>query len=400
MESKLLKVRWVVILLHIGIAPLAADEWGVDANINQSISYDDNVTMRRDAEGSFIYQVTPVINFFHRTPVSETSASASYGIQHFFDIPVLDTQKHQEYGFDGKYWTEKTTWGLTTSYNISPSRDFAELDSGDYETDSERKNFYISPSVSYRLSSQDTLLFSARYSNTRYSSTELNDNDDKGLDLTWSHEWTKRFRSSLNVFYANYESDGQYRGIPRSIDSDSFGVNLSSSYSLSETWKAFATVGGRVTNTEITRPNQFDEDSSEGFLVDSGVSYLGENLSALLKLTRSLVPSAQGGLNEQSRFSLELDYQATERLSAAMLLSYQETDEEGDLLSEEDTLRERKNLVFQPSISWKLDRDWAVSTSYRYRYQERPVNKRKEDAHSNLIMFSVNYSWPGLSVAR
>lgn len=390
-------------LILFSIAPLHASEWKVNGSIHQAISYDDNVVMREHSEASPIYALTPTLNIAHRTDVSEIKANASYGIQRYFDKTEFD-RENQNYGISGRYSTEDIDWGLRANYSLTPARDTAEQESGDFSTDSDRETYSVSPTISYRLSELDSLLLSAHYTNTDYSEGDndgkafdtpdnLNDYVDKGINLTWSRQWSELYTSSLNVFYSKYKSFSSDGVSPNQTKSDSGGANISLTYFLSEKWELFATVGGRMTKTKGFNGVS---NTSAGYLIDSGVNYTGESVFAEFSIKKSLEPSSQGPLNDQFRINLDLEYKLTERLSLSVLNSYQHTES----VIEEGGGNERRNYTFNPSLNWQVARDWTLSGSYRYRYQKKPIGVAEETAHSNLYMLSVNYNWQGLSIAR
>ncbi|MCK5830869.1 MAG: outer membrane beta-barrel protein [Methylococcales bacterium] len=387
-------------LILTSISPLQAGEWHVKGNIFQSFSYDDNVIMRENPEASTIYALTPTLKVSHQTDVSEITANASYGIQRYFDKTEFN-RENQNYGISGRYSTENIEWAGVASYSLAPARDTAEQESGDFSTDSDRETFFVSPSVSFQLSELDRLTFLAHYTNTSYSTDELDnvessttdslsDYVDKGLNLSWSRQFSELYTGSISIFYSNYKSSDYNREPTNQKESDSGGANISLTYFLSEKWEIFGTVGGRVTNTK--RFNGGSKTSS-GYLIDSGVNYKGEVLFAEFNVKQSLEPSSQGSLNDQFRISFDLEYKITERFSASLLNSYQESESV-------DSSDKRRNYTFNPSLSWKITPDWTLSGSYRYRYQKRPIDGLEETANSNLYMLSVNYIWQGLSVAR
>ena len=471
--EKYLKFTWLILFPLISIFPANAAEWSVDANINQDISYDDNVTMREEEEGSFIYNLTPVVNFSHKTDVSEISANASYGFQHFFDIEALDFRERQRYGVEGEYsLTERMTWGLSADYSIAPGRDSAEEDSGIFGDSTDRTAYSILPSISYKLSEQDNLMLFGGYTDTSYSDPEFdfdrpsefennqlpnkeskdpngdfidlvssrasssiqNDYENIHIGFEWSRLWSERFSSSLRTSYSRYESEritprvkvpvtvpnpsdfesitsdlcgrnNQFTNcvdVPEGFDSvtsNSFDIMVSSRYLLFENWELYGGIGGRFTKTkDNVIHNKDGNDFEPGFLFDVGTIYTGESLSADFSISQSNAPSARNGREEeQFRVSLDLNYIITERLSTALVSSYQESES----ISERGvSTNKRTNFSVQPSVSWRINPDWTVSTSYRYRYQERPIGDVKEEANSNLYMISLNYRWQGLSISR
>ncbi|MEE9336527.1 MAG: hypothetical protein V3U87_00470 [Methylococcaceae bacterium] len=414
-KQRVLRIVWIALLIIINITSSNASEWKVNAGIDQNISYDDNVIMREEPEASLIYKVTPSVNLSHKTDVSNLSAYASYGVQRFFDIEDLN-RNHQHYGIQGEYNTERTTWELDSLYSSAPARNTAGLESGDFETDADRKTFSISPTVSYQLTEQDRLSLSAQYTNTRFevsdseqrllpiicgvktdigavvdSACGLNKYEDVSVRLLWLRQWTERYSSTLNVFYSNYDSSKIF--LDDNTKSDSTGLNISSTYLLYENLELFGTVGYRATKTN----RDSIETDSDGFLFDIGAKYNDINWLAELKVNKSLVPSSQGSLNDQTKVSVDLQYKFTERLYASLLSNYQISES-----VEGQGLNKRTNITFHPTLSWKLNPDWTVSTSYRYRYQERFLRSSgaEEEADSNLYMLSIHYRWQGLNIAR
>ncbi len=390
------QIASILVFTVINTSQVKSDEWKVDADVHQDISYDDNVTMRENAESSGIYRISPTVTLSHKTQVSEVSASATFGLQRFFDLPELD-REDQTYGLAGKYATKNTFWNVTSYYSLTPSRDTAELQSGDFGTDSEMATFYLAPSFTYLLTDRDRLRLSYQYNNTAYSTNNFSDFEDNRINLSWSRVWTERLSTGFDVFYSNYDASNTGRLNANHTISDSFGLNISSSYLLSEKWKLNGKIGGRYTLSEVTPHGGLStEKGSLGFLIDSGIVYTGESLLAKLNIKQSLVPTAQGQLDEQSRFSLGLQYNLSDRLFLVLDTSYQ-TSESVD----ESSSTDRTNYNFSPSINWKLSPDWTLSTDYRFRYQKRAFGSNfDESANSNLYMLSVNYDWQGMSIAR
>lgn len=386
---------------------LDAAEWIVDGIVNQSLSYNDNVRMlSENPEGSVVYNLTPTLNFARKTEVWDVQGRASYGVQHYTDMEELD-QNPQDYGLSTVYRTERSDIGLSASYSIVPSQNFAEQDTGNFATNARRNNLTVTPTYSYRFTELDSLISSASYSKSTYSNpgsgngdtliNSFNDNESKTINVGWQRQWSELFSQSISVFYSNYNSTGQINS-----ESNSYGINLSSSYQLSEEWQFSGTIGGRITDTSIdtviipgllTATNQ---NTSEGFLTDIGVHYKGESLSSNFGLSRSLVPSGQGQLTEQTRVGLDFSYRITERLSSGLTASYRETDSVSDINGRLG--QSRTNILVSPNINWELAQDWLLSASYTYRNQDRKNPDRTAD--SNIFMLTINYNWPGLSISR
>jgi hypothetical protein len=395
-------------------------EWSLKGSLDQSLSYDDNVLMlgknqaSEGSRGSFQYRIIPVITFQHKTDVSEVHADALYGTQIFTDIPELD-QKIQNYGIGGLYKTEKFDWGLTSNLSITPSRNTAVQNGGDFNTNSDMTTWSVSPSVSYKIDDINSLILSPTYSETTFSNpgssppntgnfnNNFNNYDSTNVDLTWQRLWTDRYTSGVSLFYNNYNTQFQANnGRPPTPSSfDSIGVNFSNDYAWSENWKLDGTVGVRHTESNNNNVNS----SSFGFLADTGINYTGESFTSGINFSRSLTPSNQGQLQEQTSVGLNFDYQILERLSASFTTSYQAYDLVNTNQSNNQTTRE--NIIIQPSVKLMLSPDWALAGTYRYRTQDGGAfttstggNTFNGTADSNLFMLSINYNWKGFKLSR
>lgn len=397
-------------------------EWSLKGSVDQSLLYDDNVLMleknqpSRESRGSFQYRIIPVLTFQHKTDVSEIHANALYGTQIYTDIKGLD-QNIQNYGIGGIYKTKRFDWGLAANLSITPSRNTAVQNSGVFNTNSEMTTWSVSPSLSYKIDDINSLILSPTYSETTFtnpgSSTvnsgvfnnNFNNNDSTRIDLTWQRLWTERYTSGVSLFYSNYNTQqlqlGSISGLSTPSSFDSIGINFSNAYLWSEKWKLMATVGGRQTESD----NSGVRSSSFGFLANMGINYTGESFSSGMNFSRSLTPSNQGQLQEQTSVGLNCSYQIVERLSAGFTMNYQQS----TLVNNQPTLTngqtKRENIVIQPSLNWMLSPDWTLAGSYRYRTQEGGLNNTGGNnsngvADSNLFMLSINYNWHGLKLTR
>ncbi len=384
-------------------------EWSLKGSVDQNLSYDDNVFMQVNPQRSFKYMIIPVLTFQHKTDVSEVNANASYGTQLYTDIEGFD-QDIQNYGLRGLYKTERFDWGLTSSFSVTPTRNTAVQNSGVFNNKSESNTWSVSPSVSYKLNDIDSIILSPSYSETTFTASgsatanpgafnnNFNNYSAANVNLAWQRLWSERYISAVGLFYSRYDSQppvnaqGGAAALPTSFDS--VGINFSNTYLWSDNWKLIGTIGGR--HTESTTGST--SGSSLGYLADASVNYTGEQLTSGLHFNRSLTPSNLGRLQEQTSVDLNFNYQILERLSTLFTASYQES----TFVNSVDSST-RKNLVFQPSINWRIAPEWSLGGSYRYRLQDGLISNNNiinGEADSNLFMVTINYNWQGLRLSR
>ena len=356
------------------ITPVRADKWSVDSTVFQSFSYDDNIRMReKELTASAIYKLIPTINFAHSTDNTLLSANASYGIERFADAKQFD-RDIQNYGISGLYNTQRSTWGIDAVYSVVPLRDNATTDIGNFGTTAEATTRSVSPSISYQLTELDNFRISTTISETTFDqgdSNNFSDRENRDISLSWSRQWTYRYSGGISIFYSNFDSSNDQDFLSTSSTINTTGLNVFSTYLISEKWNLDGQVGIRMTKSEtetkfnpgLQKINQTS--NSNGFLMDTTLSYTGENLSANVRFNKELVPSSNGSLNDQSSVSSRLTHKITSRLSTNMYLSYQLTES-----ASTNNSRERTNFTVSPSARWNITPEWLVSAKYRYRTQE------------------------------
>ena len=369
--------------------------WTLAGTVDQSLGYDTNVRMRGDQQGSFEYKITPVLTFSRKTETTEIQADASYGTQVYTDIVGLD-QDNQKYGISGLYRMERFVWGLSGGYSVTPTRNTAINDSGDFNASSENTTWSVSPSLTYKASERDSLVLSPSYSESSFTGADaatFRNRNNININLGWQHAWTERYSTTSSVFYSTSDSQRGSTAAETQTSFDSVGINLSNTYKLSEQWNLNGTIGIRHTESEI----DFLKSSSFGFLAGSSIDYKGENFSSGVNFNRSLVPSNQGQLQEQTGVGLNLSYKFAEHLSAGFNTSYQESTRINEI--DQST---RTNITVQPSVHWHIAPEWTLTGSYRYRSQEGTVSTTRPtgSVDSNLFMLSINYNWQGLNISR
>jgi OMPG-porin 1 family len=378
-------------------------EWTLKGSLDQSLGYDSNVRMQPDPQGSFKYMIVPVLTFLRKTDITEIQADATYGTQVYTEIPQFN-QDIQHYGLRGLYKAEKLDWAVESSYSITPSRNNAVQDSGNFNSNATSDTWSVSPSVSYKIDELNSLILSPSYSETSFTNASASDNfrnrSNTNVNLAWQRLWTERYSSTVSFFYSNFKSQQISSTVQSDFAFDSVGINLSNFYSLSENWKLDGTIGGRHTESESNGTSG----SSIGFLANATLTYTAESYSSSIFFNRSLSPSSQGNLQELTGVGLNFDYKIADNLTANFNTSYQQSTQINST-NQGDNQKARKNISIQPSINWQLSPDWTFSGSYRYRSQNRSVSgdvnsPNTADADSNLFMLSINYNWQGLSISR
>ncbi len=381
-----------------------AAEYKIHGSLDQQFGYNENLRMQEDPEGSLWYLITPTLKFSRETDISSVTAYASYGTQFYPDLEGLD-QDRQSYGLTGSLTSERSQWGLDTQFSILPTQDTAVQEgAGIFFSNATREFFQITPSWVYQLTEADLISLTPSYSNSTYSEDTFNDYDVYNVDLGWQRQWNDRLIVGVNVAYNKYKSNGFFipdrnsnsgNFGPTESEIDSYSLNFSANYIYSEQWTFNGAIGGRYTDSSRSSPSDghiSNIDSGDpGFLANVSASYQGESLSGNFGVARTLMATGgTNGLEEQTRFNVDLSYALSERLNADFLAYYQ--------LSESAVISgssQRDNFIIQPSINWKMTPDLGIRLTYAYRWQDAGIA-----TDSNSAFLSVNYIWQGVSFAR
>lgn len=382
----------LVIMAYAANLPYAnATEWRLNGNVKQETGYDDNVRMQKQAKGSFEYLLTPQLSVARKEQDWGINANASYGLQQYTDINGLDYSP-QNYGAQSEYRTARTRWGLNATYTDTLSRNNAIQDTGNFSSASNQIKWAVSPSLSYLLTQRDSITVTAGYNKTAYSSSALSGNNGQSADIAWQRQWNERLSHSINSAYTHYQFDR----LGNSSTIDSYNLTAMLAYKLTQLWSIQGSLGGRITEslTDFGQQSVLQQRSS-GFLADLSISYAGEQISSSLKLGRSLAPSSQGNLNEQTQFAWNAGYKLSKRWQAGIGTNYQISKATSLNALTNNSFNNRNNLTVTPNLNWLITPEWVAQLSYRYRQQDSLYL-----AESNMLMLTLTYNWQGFSISR
>jgi len=387
---------------------IQAAEWTLDGRINQDMAYDDNIRMQNGADkrSSFIYEFLPQLNAGYRSGATQLTANVGYGVEVYSNKLETVRQKVNA-NVAGNYQTQSVNYGLNVSYNLQPARNVAADDTGNFNSNSARTSWSISPTIAYTLTEQDTLNASVQYSQSLYSkddnatvSDSLADNDNIGFNLGLGHRWSEQYTTTLSGAVFFYKSDGDVR----KTNNKSYSLTLGNSYQFNERWNVYLDAGYRYTDSENTIAGFAFNNTSQGFLINTALNYKGEVISSGLSFNQSMNPGGNGELNEQSKVALDFSYRLTETLTAQASTQYQKTKSVSTFIATND----RSNITANVALNWKVSPFVFLNASYSYRKQiadrneilDQLVNGGGNNADSNRIMLTLGYNWQGLSLSR
>ena len=109
--------------------------WGVGSSVN----YDDNFFMSDDEQSTWEYSVRPELSLKYLTPSVESSLDAKWAVRRYTEFSGFDSED-PSLSWDNSFKTQRATWTLDFGYAENSQRDAAELDTGEFNSNSHCRN--------------------------------------------------------------------------------------------------------------------------------------------------------------------------------------------------------------------------------------------------------------------
>lgn len=394
MKINVITTVLAVTLFQVNVAKAA--EYIIGADFTPTFSYDDNIQLQENEEGSFATKITPTLRFSRSVENGSIGFNTGYRVERYASLSELDRQDPFA-NFSTSYNTERSNYGLKAGYTERAQRSIADEDTGDFSSNATVITKSLAPNYQYQFTERDFAYTSLNYSDRTYDTGGFSDNESLSLTGGWRRNLSERLTGGLALTYSQYESESEFL----ESEYDSYNLSVTSTYMMSERWSFSGQVGYRATDSEtqslLGGPNQTDR--SAGSLFNFTANYLGELNTLTFSLSRSLNPSGEGVVNETDRLSFSWSRNIAETLSFSVNTTYQETQSADDL-----TNTDREYFTFSPALNWQLQRNLALKMGYQYRQQKGTsfvgFNTTGDKVDSNMVFLTVNYDWDGLRFSR
>lgn len=435
MSFKFRKIQlFVLCACASSTAVINAAEWKTEPSIFLKTEYNDNVTMLADtveAESSTGFTIQPRIKLAGEELFLWDMAIDAIGkITRYQDIEDADSE-NVFFVFDGGKQTERSDWRLNTSFernsNFDTDFDTENPDAGLFDDHTERKTASVSPSVKWSMSEASQIVFSVistdvsfdevtnnNLQNYDYDSASLNaywlvqQNHQLGFTGTYSEYDSPEadFSYKQNVFQVDYTytineiSNVNISLGQRKLDSTLTDVTVQCEVNgelipigdISTNGVCPATVGNIFTGIFPVTP-VLDDISNEDDGLVINVSYFSKSETASHSFFggRKIIPSSFGSAQEERSATYQFNINNTERLSTSLTISGSDT----ETVSGVDSSNDRTRYRFEPSVTYRLSKNWNFNVLYRR--IEQNLSNSDEDSTSNAVYLNLYLHWPKLA---
>jgi hypothetical protein len=230
------------------------------------------------------------------------------------------------------------------------------------------------------------------------------------IEPFFGYDITQRQRIELNAHYLNADYEKQFDGVQQdfseaaasvgfgflysersslrfrgvvshyetAFDTDAYGGHVEWGTNFSETSRMYIRVGAQQ-----TRPDVGEDDTNP--IAGIGGSWSSQRNTLLLDLTRTVAPISAGTVVERHQLRLQIDHDVSPRL--ALQLGVRASRDED--LDDGGTFATREYAAAEGGFEWRVLRNFAVTATYSYRWQE--YEDELSDRSSNAFLIGLVY---------
>ena len=392
-----------------------AAEWKLEPSVGMSTQYNDNVGMRTEANnpvGSTGYILDPKINIVAEEQyLWDMSLSTRAKFTRYQDIENSDSNNIY-LDFGSGWQTERAmlrlSAGFTRNTNFDDDYDTESPLAGLIDDKTERETTSLSPSVRWNLSKTSRIIFSVSTTDISYNevtSTSFRDYTNDSVKFKWDWQVFQKHTFGYTASYSEQET-------PKiNYTSDTSVLSVDYTHNFNQSSDLIFSLGGRRTNSsEIIRcvtPGEFEftgtcrfsdpiysdmkTGTDDGVNVNLSYSNQTERASSSFNASKNVVSSSAGIEQVQTSVNYKFSFKNTERFTSSLLLDGSESETIGGGGTSNDRTRYR----VEPSIYYKLNRDWALS--FKYSYINQNITDTDEDSTSNAVYINLSLNWPKLA---
>ena len=158
------------------------------------------------------------------------------------------------------------------------------------------------------------------------------------------------------------------------FDTDAYGAYVQWDTNFTENSRGYVRVGGQRNEPEIG-------ESDTNVLAGVGGSWNSPRNTVFFDLTRTVEPISAGTVVERYQLRMQIDHEVSPRVS--LILGARGSHDES--IDEASTYPARKYAAAEGGFEWRVLRNFAVTATYSYRWQEREDELSDRSANSFLI---------------
>jgi hypothetical protein len=246
----------------------------------------------------------------------------------------------------------------------------AEGDAGRFVEHNKRDYLRVAPFFRYDVTQRQRIEFDAHYLQADFDKQLENaqqDFSEEGIGAGWGYQVSERSALSLHAVASRYET---------TFDTDAYGAYVQLDTNFTENSRVYVRAGAQQTEPE-------NGESDTNVIAGLGGSWNNQRNTLFLDLTRTVEPISAGTVVERYQLRMQIHHDVSPRV-ALMLGARASRDED---IQDAGVFPTRKYAAAEGGFEWRVLRDFAVTATYSYRWQEYADELSDRSANGFLVGF-------------
>ncbi len=241
-------------------------------------------------------------------------------------------------------------------------------DSGRFVEHNTRNYVRVSPFIRYDVTQRQRVDAEAHYLRADFEKQFDNaqqDFSETGASAGWGYLFSERSSLTLRALASKYET---------TFDTDAYGAYVQWDTNFTQTSRVYVRAGAQQTEPEFG-------EKDTNVIAGVGGSWNSQRNVLFLDLTRSVEPISAGTVVERYQLRMQINHEVSPRVSLT-LGARASRDEDLDAAGIFPT---RKYAAAEGGFEWRVLRNFAVTATYSYRWQEYADELSDRSANGFLI---------------
>jgi hypothetical protein len=285
-----------------------------------------------------------------------------------------DVTPRRRMGITGSFAHETVTRSELPEGNDIDGGDLgnpATGDSGRFVEHNKRDFVNVSPFISYDVTQRQHLDFDAFYLRADFDKQFENaqqDFSEEGVEAGWGYRFSERSSLSVHALASRYET---------AFDTDAYGGYLQWDTNFTENSRVYVRAGAQQTEPE-------NGESDTNVIAGVGGSWSSPRNNLFLDFTRTVEPVSAGTVVERYQLRMQIHHEVSPRVALKLGARASHDD---DIQHSASTFATRKYAAAEGGFEWRVLRDFAVTATYSYRWQEYADELSDRSANGFLVGF-------------
>jgi hypothetical protein len=295
-------------------------------------------------------------------------------IDGYLDASFADVTPRRRMGIDGTFSREDVTRSeLPEGGDVGGGGDLGNPvggDSGRFIEHNTRDFVQVAPFFRYDVTQRQHVDFDAHYLRADFEKQfagAQQDFSESGVGAGWGYQLSERSSLTVRAIASRYET---------TVDSDAYGGYLQWDTNFTENSRVYVRAGAQQTKAE-------SGESDTNVIGGVGGRWNNQRNTLFLDLTRTVEPVSAGTLVERYQLRMQIHHDVSPRVS--LMLGARGSHD--DAIAEASTFVTRKYAAAEGGFEWRVLRNFAVTATYSYRWQEYADELSDRSANGFLVGF-------------